>query len=674
MKRTLVAVILISIMLTTIALLTLFTFAVPQNGDQCTTDYVDALIGSDGAYFYRNGVQSSIKYYPDGSTGVFSHRNYDGPRQHYLIMPDGDDSYYGYCIEQGESFPDAQRYSGEGWRNDSYFSKLPSPIQTGIMLATIFGWQPGKNVPVAGCNQDDWYWATQVIIWEYQQRLRSSPTMIQGNGYVSSNYFQSTLAGRPAERCYYYILESMAKYQAIPSFAAMDSINAPLSILKWDSSKQRWCITVNDTNQIEYPLISEESKLVIERHGNQYTFCSTERLNLETVKLKKDVPLPSHEMLIWGGANTTQAISTGAADPVYFFAQFRTEEPGVIEIVKTSEDDEKTGIQFSILDQNGQSTHLQTNKDGVVSAQLYPGQYSVTEEPTIQYRTLETVSVEVKENQTTHLEIKNILKKGQIRIQKNVVDSIADRIIAEKGAVFQVYSADFSSFDGTPQNQRDVLETDDLGIAISKELPLGDYIVHQKAAGKNIAFSSDRFIAIESDLQLVQLAVENHFQKGKIRIRKNDNTKLPLAGAVFTIKAAEDIQQSDGTTKYPKGSLLNTLVTDDEGIANSDWLYPGMYDLEEIEAPTGYVISANPVKTVMLTSENWNETTFMKSVVIENNQLEEYPNTGDKIRRTSTRTTVILMIISLIGIGVLSYMMQVQNKTPHLPFKKPKRS
>ena len=47
----------------------------------------------------------------------------------------------------------------------------------GMRLALLFGKQPGhtqKDVPVAGCNLDDWYWATQNIIWEFQQGLRIS--------------------------------------------------------------------------------------------------------------------------------------------------------------------------------------------------------------------------------------------------------------------------------------------------------------------------------------------------------------------------------------------------------------------------------------------------------------------------------------------------------------------
>jgi hypothetical protein len=674
MKRIVIAIIMIFSLITSLGLLTFFTFAVPQDGDQCTTDYINVLVGSDGGHFYRNGVQTSIRYYPDGSTGAFSHENYAGPRQHYMIKPDGEEDYYGYCIEQGESFPDAQRYSGVGWKNDSYFTNLPNSVQTGIMLATIFGWQPGKNVPVSGCNADDWYWATQVIIWEYQQKLRTSPTNIQSNGYVSSNYFQSTLAGRPAENCYHYMLKSMADYQVVPSFVSTDSANVSMIILKWDSIKRQWCVSLNDTNQSGYPLITNDPALKIERYGNQYTFTSSVTLDLRTIEFRKDVMLPSHEMLIWGGANTTQAITTGAADPMKYFAQFRTEQPGLIEILKTSEDGIKEGIHFTLVDHNGQITDLVTNQEGITSAQLYPGEYLVSEEQNIKYRIPETLTVTIKENETTNLEYLNILKRGQIQIQKKVMDTISGDSIAEKGAIFQIFSDKYITYNDTPSNVRDEITTDDQGIATSRELPLGNYIVHQSFAKKDITTSQDIPISLEEDLHTVMLDIKNQYQKGILQIQKQSNTQQPLAGGVFLLKTAEDIRRSDGTIRFVKGSLMDSLTTDENGLASSGWLYPGKYTLEETKAPDGYSLPKNPVTPVLMTADDQFEMTFFKQVPIINTNAEEFPMTGDEYNRINTKIILIMMVMSLIGIGVLASMMREQNKTLYKTSKKAKKS
>jgi hypothetical protein len=665
MNRTSIVLIMIVTMTTAIILLPFFTFAIPQNGDQATTDYIKVLVGSDGDHYFRNGVQTSIKYYPDGSTGSFFHENYDGPRQHYLIKPDGEANYYGYCIEQGVSFPDAQHYTGVGWINDSYFSALPTTVQTGIMLATIFGWQPGKHVPVSGCNDDDWYWATQVIIWEYQQKLRLSPTILQGNGFVSANYFQSTLDGRPAEKCYNYILESMSEYQKIPSFTASTPANAPLNVLKWDSSKLLWTLTLNDTNQTSHPLVSEDEALRINNTGNQYTFSSKTEFDVKSIKFKKNVPLPSHELLIWGGANRTQAIATGAADPIQFFALFRTEQPGTFDILKNSEDGEKEGFIFELKDQNGQTTILTTNQEGLASSELTPGEYVISEIETNQYRMPQIQTIEIKENETTKLEIVNILKKGRIQIHKRVIDSISNSTSSENGAVFQIFSANFTDFANSPENLRDEITTDIDGIATTKELPLGNYIMRQIVASKNITISKDVSVTIENDMQTVQLAIDNHFQKGKIQVIKTNKLDQPLAGAKFILRNSEDLLQADGTLKYIKGTILDLLTSDNNGLASSDWLFPGVYEIEEIKAPTGYVIPKNSVTTVTLSPDNQVTTTFFNQVSIQNNTVDVYPNTGDEARITTSRIILILMVMSLIGIGVLAYIMREQNKTLH---------
>lgn len=665
MKRMILAIAMLLAIVATVGLLTLLSFAEPQSGDQCTTDYDDTLVGSDGGYFFRDGVQASIKYYADGSIGSFSHENYSGPRQHYVIMPDGEADYYGYCIEQGESFPDSQRYFGVGWVNDSYFSKLPTTVQNGIMLATIFGWQPGKTVPVPGCNEDDWYWATQVIIWEYQQQLRTSPSTTQSNGHVSANYFQSTLDGRPAEKCYNMMLDSMAKFQVIPSFTTTDSANPPVHVLKWDTAMQRWSTTLNDTNHTGAPLIADESSLKIEHNDNQYTFYSATKLDITTVHFIKDVPLPSHEMLIWGGANTTQAITTGAADPVNFYANFRAEQLGLLEIVKTAEDDQLNGFKFIVENQNGLLIPLETNQEGIASAQLYPGDYLVSEEQTFKYRCPEPIAVEIKENETAHVEISNVLKKGKVQIQKTLVDTISNKTVMEKGAVFQVYPKEYLTYDRAPQSLRDEIKTDEQGNAMTKELPLGNYMMHQTYAGKNRTISQDSTIVIENDMATVFLPIENQVQKGKIQILKNNNAEQYLEGAVFTIRAAEDISMVDGTSKYMKGSLVDTITTDAKGMAGSNWLYPGQYFIEEIKAPEGYEISKSPVTSVLLSTDVNTSTTFIKQITIKNNRVVEFPMTGDVTDRVSTRATVILMLLSLIGIGILAYLMKEQNKTLH---------
>lgn len=64
-----------------------------------------------------------------------------------------------------------------------------------------------------------------------------------------------------------------------------------------------------------------------------------------------------------------------------------------------------------------------------------------------------------------------------------------------------------------------------------------------------------------------------------------------LEGAEFEITAAEDIVTPDGTVRVEKGEVVDTITTDEDGMAVSKELYLGNYEMEEIAAPEGMVLS-----------------------------------------------------------------------------------
>ncbi|MFR2670977.1 MAG: prealbumin-like fold domain-containing protein [Acutalibacteraceae bacterium] len=54
-----------------------------------------------------------------------------------------------------------------------------------------------------------------------------------------------------------------------------------------------------------------------------------------------------------------------------------------------------------------------------------------------------------------------------------------------------------------------------------------------------------------------------------------------LKGTIFEIYAAEDITTLDGTVRYEQGTLVDTITTDDDGVAKSKELYLGKYTFIE---------------------------------------------------------------------------------------------
>ena len=50
---------------------------------------------------------------------------------------------------------------------------------------------------------------------------------------------------------------------------------------------------------------------------------------------------------------------------------------------------------------------------------------------------------------------------------------------------------------------------------------------------------------------------------------------------MFEIRAKEDIVTPDGTVRAEKGSTVATLITGEDGTAESDELFPGKYEIRE---------------------------------------------------------------------------------------------
>ena len=116
----------------------------------------------------------------------------------------------------------------------------------------------------------------------------------------------------------------------------------------------------------------------------------------------------------------------------------------------------------------------------------------------------------------------------------------------------------------------------------------------------------------EGTIKLVKVEKPNMAQKGSISVEKTgevffgvnvsgeegkDVIYQPvykvkgLAGATYKITADEDVVTPDGTLRYHKGDVVDTITTDEEGTAKSKELYLGKYTVTETKAPEGMVIN-----------------------------------------------------------------------------------
>ena len=153
--------------------------------------------------------------------------------------------------------------------------------------------------------------------------------------------------------------------------------------------------------------------------------------------------------------------------------------------------------------------------------------------------------------------------------------------------------------DLTPNNKGDIDVTG---------LPEGDYEWREISTADGYMISSKKAITVTADKTAKTEFINKASapDKGKITIHKRDaETRADLAGAKFEVAAAEDIYVGNGYCIYPKGTVIDTITTGADGIAETTKaIYKGYsYTVTEIEAPKGYSISDEPTQTIKLVEQ-----------------------------------------------------------------------
>lgn len=678
----------------------------------------DYYLGSDGQHYNAPAPYTYLVYQADGSMDV---RTSSGGNsyKHYMITASDGTSQQVYCVESGIPYDTSDNtYTSESGKNSHYLDLLPSAARKGITLTSIYGWKPGAALPVSGINEDDYKMATQIILWEYQQQLRTDPYSRHGNGHAKADQYFSVIAGRPAEKAYNWILSQVASHSTVPSFASASKDKAPVLELKWDTEKKLYSLTVTDTNNLKIDLEKlSGSGVSVTRSGNKYTFTSKKMIvDPVSFTFRKDIPV-AEDMLIWGRPGY-QTMMSGASDPVSFYLNIKTETYGTAKIVKTSEDGIVSGIPFHISGTdvlgNEVSEDVVTGENGQIEKKLLPGTYLVTELPVDRYVTPAAQYITVESGQTSSVHFSNILKKFRVHVIKTDADTgtaqgdatlagasygiynngelvdtyttgpdgdfmtryyvcgdnwtireiepstgyllndtvyevgaspqlyevelntaenqVTENVIygniqlvkhtddldpdvsenenteepnegvierPEAGAVFEVFLKATGSYDGAKESERDLLTTNSDGFAASKQLPYGHYTVHQTAGEEGKAFIPDFTVFVNENGFTYSYILNNRTITARLLVEKCDaetGNIIPMTGTGFKIK---DLSTGEFVTQeifYPNPETLDTFYVSDEGwLMLPEPLHTGDYELYEVAAPYGYVLSSEPV-------------------------------------------------------------------------------
>ena len=177
----------------------------------------------------------------------------------------------------------------------------------------------------------------------------------------------------------------------------------------------------------------------------------------------------------------------------------------------------------------------------------------------------------------------------------------------EAGAVFEVYLKAAGSYDAAKESERDLLTTDGDGFASSKMLPYGHYTVHQVSGEEGKAFIPDFTVFVSSNGQTYSYILNNRTITARLRVEKCDaetGNIIPMTGTGFQIR---DLSTGELVTQeiyYPNPETLDTFYVSDEGwLMLPEPLHTGDYELYEVAAPYGYVLSSEPVSFTIDGSE-----------------------------------------------------------------------
>ena len=310
---------------------------------------------------------------------------------------------------------------------------------------------------------------------------------------------------------------------------------------------------------------------------------------------------------------------------------------GTLEITKL--DDSRVaieGVKFNILGSDKKTVieTLTTDKSGhATTKKLDKGTYY--------YQEIEVPDGYVKDDEIFEFQINKqneVVKREVInkRITGNLnVIKVDDNNTPIKGVKFEIYDAN--------KNKVDTITTDENGKAASKDLQIGTYTYKEVSVPKGYVIDENEYeFAVTSKETKIEKTVVNNRAKGALKIIKLEKgTKTPIEGVTFEILDENK-------------NVVDTIVTNKDGIAEKQDLIVGKYYYREISAPDKYIVDSKE-KSFKLTD---NGEIFEATVY---NEAKTLPVTGGSL---SLDMLIVLMVAGFSIVGFTT-MKVVKGKKEH---------
>ena len=166
--------------------------------------------------------------------------------------------------------------------------------------------------------------------------------------------------------------------------------------------------------------------------------------------------------------------------------------------------------------------------------------------------------------------------KGQIALHRQY--ETLDNLAEEQGAEFDVYLKSAGSFDAAKETERDHITTGADGMATTKDLPYGTYVVHQTKGGNGRQLVADFDVSISEDGKVYSYDLVNVQKNAQLKIVKTSEDGV-IEGIKFRVTRLEDSYSAEYVTDAAGEILTETLPI----YADKDGTTKYQYRVEEMD-------------------------------------------------------------------------------------------
>ena len=640
-------------------------------GDNVYAAMLGNYIGSDGKTYADKYNYDYIYYKSDGSVGVAT--RYASTHAKLGISKNGV-TQQAICIEAGVSYSTGSSYVGKA-SSDDYMLMLPSDVREMMKYLLLCGFNSSvTKSPVANTNLDDFSFATQILSWDIQQGLRTGygKSDLAVNSKIPNTpktAYYDQLKGRPAEKCYEYILGKMKSYSLIPSFTGRAKATAPTHTMKYNSSTKKYSITLTDENNSNMPASAFNiSGVTVTKSSNKYTFSTTTKISGTKACTYKANRTSGDQLVIWKSGNGSQTMAAGIDDPVQFYANFKTESTGTAQIKKVWEHNHDTSstkadnsdIYFTIKNSSGSAvkatgkagsytystsgsvSQFKLNSSNTFLVKSLPaGTYTVTEhgknsDGSIPYYTRTggvSKTVTVTAGGTGTVTFTNTRNTGTGEVIKTWVDTNGNAIAASnnvernKQIYFHIKNADGKyitvsgskysgsyTFTGTSSTATSLYVNPGTGDFTVSDLPTGKYTVYEYGSPEGYSVNrASQTITISRD-KTSSVSFMNSEDSGTAQIKKvwlSDTTLTSAQIANLEKNVTFMVKDSDGKFIKVTGSAGAYVYAGTQTTSNSLKLSGSKFNVSKLPMGTYSVTEIN-------NASGYNPKTQTKTVTIAN--------------------------------------------------------